>query len=170
MPHLLCTVIRQQVLLSHWSVPQVGLDHKQPTVSEPQLVVLPSYWSAPQWALPTGNCQEGPLEKRLSQGLVVWWSSGGEWGKRQIQAFSWRPPSLPPCASGWAGRSREQIGNYVLRAPEPSLRPSTSLGPRRSSEPLPHPCLCDPLAVAICLGHSLWDLVSPSGQPEEPES
>ena len=27
------------------------------------------------------------------KGLVVWWPSGGEWGKRQIQAFSWRPSS-----------------------------------------------------------------------------
>ena len=33
----------------------------------------------------------------------------------------------------------------------------------------PHPCLCDPTAVAVCLGYILWDLVSPFGWPEETE-
>ena len=30
-----------------------------------------------------------------------------------------------------------------------------------SSEPLPCPCVFDPIAVAVCLGCYLWDLVSP---------
>ena len=72
------TVTRQQASLSR--------PHLQATaVNEWLSVVWLSYWPAPQWALPTG---EGPLQKWLRQGWVLWWSSGREWGKRQIQAFS----------------------------------------------------------------------------------
>ena len=35
----------------------VGPAHKQPTVNERLLIVLLNNCSAPQWALPTGNCQ-----------------------------------------------------------------------------------------------------------------
>jgi len=41
--------------------------------------------------------------------------------------------------------------------------------PWGSRKPLPQPCLCDLIAVAVCLGHSIWDLVSPFGKPEETE-
>ena len=46
------------------------------------------------------------------------------------------------------------------KAPESSLRPSTSFGPGFEAvvNPFPHPCFCDLMAVAIYLGCSLWDL------------
>ena len=54
--------------------------------------------------------KEGPLGRWLSQQAVVWWPSGGEWHKRQIQAF-WRPSSLPRL--GPEGEL-DSPGNYVL--------------------------------------------------------
>ena len=51
-----------------------GPFHKQPTVNEWPLVVLLSWWSAPQWALPTGYLlsMRGPLRMWLSPG----WCAG----------------------------------------------------------------------------------------------
>ena len=67
-------------------------------------------------------------------------------------------------------RSRDQAGTVSCRAPEPSPRPPTSLGPGlESSEPLPHPYICDLIAEAICLGCSLWNLVNTFRWPEETE-
>ena len=57
---------------------------------------------------PLITVNEGSLGKWFNQGSVVWWLSGGEWGKRQIQVFSWRLSSLPSFGPRWAGGSREQ--------------------------------------------------------------
>ena len=84
---------------------------------------------------PQVTVSEWPLGKWFTQGSLVWWSLGGEWGKRQIQAFSWRP-SLS-LSLGPAGEL-EHPGNtlrtmFFYRAPEGPigllLRPSTNLGP-----------------------------------------
>ena len=116
----------QLVLLSHCSGASVGPAHKHLTVNEPPFIVLLSYWSAPQCALPTSNCQWGTI-REVS---VMWWSSGGKWGKRQIQAFSWRPSSSP--SLGPAGKIEgpgNRLGTMSYRIPEPSLRPYISLDP-----------------------------------------
>ena len=61
---------------------------------------------------------------------MVWWSSAGKWEKRQIQTFfwgAWRSPSL-----GQVGELQvpgKILGTTSCSAPEPSLRPSSSLGP-----------------------------------------
>ena len=70
------------------------------------------------------------------------------------------PEDLKPVPWPWAKqvswRSRDQAGTVSCRVPEPSPRPPTSLGSGlESSEPLPHPYLCDLIAEAICLGCSL---------------
>ena len=61
---------------------------------------------------------------------MVWWSSAGKWEKRQIQAFfwgAWRSPSLGPV--GELQVPGKRLGTTSCSAPEPSLRPSSSLGP-----------------------------------------
>ena len=45
-----------------------GPIHKQPTVNEWPFVVLLSYWSAPQWALPPSYCQEGSIGEVFTKG------------------------------------------------------------------------------------------------------
>ena len=71
---------------------------------------------------------------------MVWWSSAGKWEKRQIQAFfwgAWRSPSLGPVGEVEVPGNR--LGMISCSAPEPSRRPSCSLGPgleeRRTSPP-----------------------------------
>ena len=62
--------------------------------------------------------------------MVVWWSSAGKWEKRQIEAFfwrAWRSPSLGPVGELEVPGNR--LGTASCSAPEPSLRPSSSLGP-----------------------------------------
>ena len=94
----------------------------------------------------------------------MWWSSGGEWGKRQIQAF-WSPSSLPSLGpvdelEGPGNR----LGIMSYKAPEPSLRPplavvqalrqrwtcllSQSLWPNSSG------CLCG--LQSVKLGLLIW--------------
>ena len=60
----------------------------------------------------------------------MWWSSAGKWEKRQIQAFfwrAWRSPSLGPVGELEVPGNR--LGTTSCSASEPSLRPSSSLGP-----------------------------------------
>ena len=53
------------------------------------LVVLLGHWLALPWAPPPGNqLSLWLLSVHFSQGLVEWWLSGGDWGKRRIPAFS----------------------------------------------------------------------------------
>ena len=74
----------------------VGPFPKQVTVSEWPLVVLLSHCLAPRWALPqVSNCQWAAISGPFGQRLVEWWSSGGEWGKRRIPAFSPGPSNSP---------------------------------------------------------------------------
>ena len=87
----------------------------------------------PSRPCPQVTVNEGPLGKWFTQGSLVWWSLGGKWSKRQIWAFSGRPSSS--LSLGPAGEL-ERPGNtlrtvFFYRAPEPLLRPSTSLGPGR---------------------------------------
>ena len=60
----------------------------------------------------------------------MWWSSAEKWEKRQIQALfcrAWKSPSLGPVGELEApGNTLEMTSSS---APEPSLRPSSSLGP-----------------------------------------
>ena len=61
---------------------------------------------------------------------MVWLSSAGKWAKKQIQAFfrrAWRSPSLRPV--GELEGTGNRLGTTSCSALEPSLRPSSSLGP-----------------------------------------
>ena len=59
-------------------------------------------------------------------------------------------------------------GLHPLVIQSPHEGPPLALGQAlRNGEPLPHPCLCNLLAVAIFLGLSLCELVSLLGQPEK---
>jgi len=90
-----------------------GPFRKQPTVNEWPFVVLLSYWSAPQCALPPVTFKEGPLGKWLRKGGVVVISL-----KVREEADSGilleGPEITQPWASGWAGSPREQAGDYIL--------------------------------------------------------
>ena len=58
------------------------------------------------------------------------WSSAGKWEKRQIEVFfwsAWRSPRLGPVGELEVPGNR--LGTTSYSAPEPSLRPSSSLGP-----------------------------------------
>ena len=111
------------------------------------------------------------LGKWFSQGLVLWWLSGGECGKRWVQVFFWRSSSLLCLRQAIELEGpRNRLGTTSHRASALAQRPSTSLAQAlRQCEPLSHPCLCDLIAVAVCLGYSLWDLVFPFGRPEDTE-
>ena len=68
------------------------------------------------------------------------------------------PPAYPGLGQGVSWRAR----GTACGAPEPSPRPSTSLGPGlEAAVRFSLPCLCDLRAMAVCLGCNLWDLVSP---------
>ena len=67
-----------------------GPIHKQTIVNEWLLAVLLSCWAALQWTMPTGYGQWGTIGEAIKS-RVVWWHSGGDWGKRQTQAFFQRP-------------------------------------------------------------------------------
>ena len=49
-----------------------GPAHKQPTVNEQPLAVLPSYWSTPQWALSTGTIGK-VIQSRVRGVVVIRW-------------------------------------------------------------------------------------------------
>ena len=92
-----------QVPFSHWSAPWWA----PPLAKQRPLVVLLSHWSA---LLPVGSShqrprvKEQPLEVPFRSQSVEWRSSGGEWGKRWIPAFS--PGASNSCSlrpRGWAG-------------------------------------------------------------------
>lgn len=90
-----------------------------------------------------------------------------EVSNRQIQGLLLEPSSLPslgPVVS-WGAQRLE----LRMTPGSPSLGPPLALAlALRSGAPLPRPCLCDPLAVAICLV-TVWGTWSPFGQPEETE-
>ena len=151
---LLCAVTlhpvtRKWVLLSHWLVhqrcPPSGNQFQWATP-----MTLLRHWTAQQWAPPTSN---QVLRMDSSEGIqpkVACWSSGEEWDKRWILAFSLGPFS----SSGlWSvrelGHQENRLGTMFCRTSEPSsspplalaqaLRqqwtspPSLSLGPNSSS-------------------------------------
>ena len=61
---------------------------------------------------------------------MVWWSSAGKWEKRQIQAFFWRAWKSPSLGTvGELEVSGNRLWTTSCNALEPSLRPSSSLGP-----------------------------------------
>ena len=162
-------VTRQQVLLNHCLVPQrapsTSRNCQWVTIRCPaQLLISITVRPAHSY------CQWGTTEEVIKS-RVVWWSSDGEWEKRQIQAFFWRGWRSPNFGSvGELEGPRNRLKTTTCSAPEPSLRPSTSLGPGLEERwTLPHPCLCNLLAVAIFLGLSLWELISPFGRSEETE-
>ena len=146
----------------------VGPTHKQQSVNEQPLVVLLSYWSVPQWARPTSNCQWGTtgevIQPRVSGVVVIRW-------KGRFRPSPGGPPAHPALGQQVNWRTQGTDGTMSCRAPERSLRPSTSLGPDLEEQWTSPPSLSLlPNSTAICLGCSLWDLVSPLfGQPEETE-
>ena len=90
-----------------------GPIHKQPTVNEWPFVVLLSYWSAPQWALPPSYCQEGIIRKWLRKGGVVVIS----WKVREEADSGILLEGLEitqPWASGWAAGSRVKNRDDIL--------------------------------------------------------
>ena len=100
---------------------------------------------------------------------------GAHWVESEVRGRFRSSPGGPPAypALGQAGELEgpgDRLGTTSCRAPGTSPRPPTGWARAwGSAERLPYPCLWDLLAVAGCLGHSLWDLVSPSGLPEETE-
>ena len=102
--------------------------------------VLLGYWSALQWAPPTGNWR---------------WGTTGE----VIQSRALSALRQPASAGGWARGPGNSPGPW--RAPPAVAQAS---GQQWAS---PHPCLCGLTAVTVCPAHSLWDLVSPFGWLEE---
>ena len=93
---------------------------------------------------------------------MVWWSSAGKWEKRQIQAFfwwAWRSPSL-----GQVGELEvpgNRLGTTSCSALEPSIWPSSSLGPGLEELWTSPPFLSLQTTISgLFLGLSLWELVS----------
>ena len=135
-------------------------------------MALPSHWSAPQTFPPATTCQgaaaSGPaqplvgavagpahkpptIKKRPSvRRLRQHWSDGLRW----IRVFSLRRFSSLALGRGLGAVSAG------LRSPHQGQPPALAwaLRQRRSS---PHSRLCDLLVLAVCLGHSLRELVSP---------
>ena len=126
--------------------------------------------SCHQWSCSAiGQQSSGPFYKLLrsdserNQTAVEWWSWGGQWGKGQIPVFSLRLSHSPGLGS--AGELGVQGPGWGLcpaglQSP-PQGHPLAVAQALRSSEPCPHPSLFDPIAVAVYLYHSLWDLLCP---------
>ena len=101
-----------------------------------------------------------------------WWTTMAR--KSEVEAD---PGLLPgdlqltqPQSSGKLEGPGNRPGVPSCRALEPSQGHPLA-GPRSSDsgDPLPHLCLCDLMAVTVCIGCSLWTWPLPFGQPEEPE-
>ena len=61
---------------------------------------------------------------------MVWWSSSRKWERRQIQAVFWRALRSPSLGQGGELKvPGNRLGMTSCRAPELSLRPTSSLGP-----------------------------------------
>ena len=107
-----------------------------------------------------------------SQRLVEQWLSCGESGKRQILSFSLGAHQFtglgPVGELGAQGTGPRGLGPAGLQSPHQG-HPRAEPRPWGSGEPLPQPCLCDLMAVAACIGHSLRDLPPLCRRPEEPE-
>ena len=105
-----------------------GPIHKHPTVNEWPLVVLLSYWSASQWALPHSYCQEGSIREVFKEG----WCAGHQLERERRGRFrySFGGPGDHPALGQWVSwRSQcNRLGTTSCSAPEPSVRPSSSLG------------------------------------------
>ena len=122
------------------------------------------------WPYPQITVNEGPVGKWLSQGWC-----GGHQVESKIRSRL-RPssrgleahPALGQQVFSSAQGTDWALYPVVLQSPHsgPPLALAQAL---RSYEALPHPCLCDLLAVDVFLGLSLWELVSLFGQPEETE-
>lgn len=89
---------------------------------------------------------------------MVWWSSGRKWDEAESGTV-WRPSAYAAIKTlmDKPGAQGAETGSS-----EPSLWPSTSHGPGLEEWwASPHACLCESLAVAVCLSHSLWGLSLP---------
>ena len=124
------------------------------------------------WALPPGNCHWGTIgeesQSRVGGVVLIRWrvrleaDSGLLLEALQLIQPWVRQVSLRTPGTDWG---LHPAGLQRPHQDRPLARPRAW----GSGEPFPYPCLWDLLAVASCLGHSLWDLVSPSGLPEETE-
>ena len=104
-----------------------GPIHKQPSVNEWPFIVLLSYWSAPQWAMPPVTVKEGPLGKWLSKGGVVVIS----WKLREEVVSGILLEGLEitqPWTVGELDVPGNRLGTTSCSASQPSLRPSNNLG------------------------------------------
>ena len=133
----------QWVTLSGAAQPLVGGEvcpsHKQPTVSKRPLVAHSASGQR------SGGCQP-ESEVRGFTRLHQASPSLGSVGELGFQRTGW--------GLCLAGLQRPCQGH-------PLAQPS----PWGGGEPLPSPCLCELKAVAVCLGHSLWDLPLPYRWP-----
>lgn len=96
-----------------------------------------------------------------------WWNGGRQAGS-EVRGRSPPSPQGPPThlVSGqqviWG--AREEAGCCVPQGSRVLAKATHWLDPGLEAvmnEPLPHPCLCNLMASAICMGHSLWDLGPP---------
>lgn len=105
---------------------------------------------------PVSNCPWTTLSGPFNQWWEGWWSSGREWGKRWILAFSPGPShSASSQWLSWRGPGN-RLAAVSCRAPE--LWPWLPTGQAQALRRLwtsPHPQLCDLMAAAICIGCSL---------------
>ena len=78
-----------------------------------------------------------------------------------VRGGSWPSPRSPLAHLALLA-PENRLGTVSCGTPEPSPRsPLAEAQALRSAKPRSHAGLCDLIAVAICLGRSLRDLVSP---------
>ena len=132
-------------------------------------MVLLSHWSVPQWAPPTSNQLSvndisGPIQSTVSRMVVI---------RQRVRLRGRSQPSPRELSSslglesaGELGSLRSWLGAVSCRAPEPLPRPLFWPSPGLEAAVNISPsCLCHPMAAAVFLSHSLWDLVSLTWEP-----
>ena len=153
---LLCTLPMQQVLLSHCLVPQWAPSiSNQLSMSNPQLScsAIGQHCSGP---CPLVTVSEEPLGSDSVKGR---WCGGHQVESEVRDRFrpSGASPAYPALGQWMSWKALgNRLGTLSYKASEPSLRPPLAVVQAlRQRWTCPHPCLCDPIAVAVCVGCSL---------------
>ena len=139
------------------SVPQWA-----PTTND-QLSIRDLWLSSPstdqrcKLASPTSNCQWEAIRKAIQP------SVSGDIKWRVSLSVGFRPspggsPASPALDQRVSGRAQGTAWGVCLKCSKALYYSWPS--PCGSVNLFPHPCLCDLIAVAVCLGRSLWDLAS----------